>query len=194
MDKNKEGISRRILMTTFECLSAKGYANVSMRDIAREAGVALSQLTYYYNNKEGLFTEVVNMMMREYLQEIDKRLAQAKDYKEKISSLIVFFKELINEKPDLFRLFIDFTAQAQWHPSFKVQVDNLFESIAKLIEKSVLSQESMLQESNKLQGYSPKAVSKLILGTLYGTSIQIMLGSSKEDAFEALELAESILI
>ena len=35
--------------------SQRGYANVSMRDIARQAGVAISQIAYHYKNKEGLF-------------------------------------------------------------------------------------------------------------------------------------------
>jgi len=59
--------SKKILQTAYQCLSTRGYANVSMRDIADEAGVALSQLNYYYKNKEGLFTEVVKMMMNQYL-------------------------------------------------------------------------------------------------------------------------------
>jgi len=42
----KANQSERILQTAFECISSKGYANVSMRDIADEAGVALSQLMY----------------------------------------------------------------------------------------------------------------------------------------------------
>lgn len=66
--------SERILLTAFECLSTRGYANVSMRNIADEAGVALSQLTYYYKNKENLFTEVINMMMDQYLKEIKSTL------------------------------------------------------------------------------------------------------------------------
>lgn len=70
----KENTSDKILMTAFECLSAKGYANVSMRNIADEAGVALSQLAYHYKNKETLFTAVINMMMDQYLNEIETTL------------------------------------------------------------------------------------------------------------------------
>lgn len=193
MDESKKSISETILTTAFVCLSTKGYANVSMRDIANEAGVALSQLTYYYKNKEGLFREVINMMMRQYLQEIEKKLVQAKGYREKIRSLIRFFKELIKDKPDLFRIFIDFTAQAQWHPVFKVQMDELFKKIAKLIENSILSDGDSSRDNGKMQEYSPESLSKLILGTLYGASIQIMLAHGKQDSFESLELAESML-
>lgn len=39
--------AQKILLAAYDCLSTRGYANVTMRNIADEAGVALSQLTYY---------------------------------------------------------------------------------------------------------------------------------------------------
>jgi len=192
-NEEKENVSQKILITAFDCLSTKGYANVSMMDIANEASVALSQLTYYYKNKEGLFTEVIHMMMHQYLHEIEMNLMSAKSRKEKIASLVKYFKELINEKPNLLKLFIGFTAQALWLPSFRKQVDNLFESITKLIEKNILSNEMNEEIGSGFQEYSSKFIAKLILGALYGTSIQIMLGSDKDDAFKSLNLAENLL-
>jgi hypothetical protein len=41
--------------------------------------------------------------------------------------------------------------------------------------------------------YSPRSVAKLILGALYGTSIQLMLSSDSDVSFEPLDLAESLL-
>lgn len=66
-ETDKLNQSEKILLAAFKCISSKGYANVSLRDIADEAGVVLSQLNYYYKNKEGLFTEVVKMMIGKYL-------------------------------------------------------------------------------------------------------------------------------
>jgi AcrR family transcriptional regulator len=42
-----------------------------MRDIADAAGVALSQLNYHYKNKEGLFIEVINLTIENYLKELE---------------------------------------------------------------------------------------------------------------------------
>jgi AcrR family transcriptional regulator len=178
--------SERILLTAFECLSTRGYANVSMRNIADEAGVALSQLTYYYKNKENLFTEVINMMMDQYLKEIKSTLESTTDVKDKIASLVKFFKELIRNKPDLLRLFIDFTAQALWVPSFREQLDSLFNDLTEIIERNLPI--DTIVNRNSL-GYSPKSIAKLLFGALFGTSIQIILGSDRDSAFESLNLA-----
>jgi AcrR family transcriptional regulator len=182
--------SERILLTAFECLSTRGYANVSMRNIADEAGVALSQLTYYYKNKENLFTEVINMMMDQYLKEIKSTLESTTDVKDKIASLVKFFKELIRNKPDLLRLFIDFTAQALWVPSFREQLDSLFNDLTEIIERNLPI--DTIVNRNSL-GYSPKSIAKLLFGALFGTSIQIILSSDRDSAFESLNLAESLI-
>jgi AcrR family transcriptional regulator len=187
---DKTNPSEKILITAFDCLSTRGYANVSMRNIAEEAGVALSQLTYYYKNKERLFIEVINMMIFQYLHEIKGNLESARDEQERFASLIRFFKELIRHKPKLLQLFIDFIAQALWIPSFREQLDSLFSDLTAIIERDLLSDTKI---NKRYLGYSPKTVAKLILGALLGTSIQIILGSERDSAFESLNLAESLL-
>lgn len=189
-EKIKANPSEKILLTAYECLSTRGYANVSMRDIASESGVALSQLTYYYKNKERLFIEVIEMMMHQYLHEIENKLESAADTKDKITALVDFFKNLIRDKPKLLKLFIDFTAQALWIPSFREQVDSLFDKLSGIIESSIVTDSKIDQYAPE---YSSKSIAKLILGALYGASIQIILGSGTDSAFESLNLAESLL-
>ena len=186
----KTNQSRKILQTAFQCLSTRGYANVSMRDIADEAGVALSQLNYYYKNKDGLFTEVVKMMMHQYLHEVEDKLKATSNTKEKIASLVKYFNELIRKNPELLRLFIDFTAQSLWLPSFRKQLKNLFADLSEMIEQSILVGTAI---NKNLRECSSKSVAKLVLGALYGTSIQIMLDSDEDKAFDSLNLVEMIL-
>lgn len=186
----KTSQSQKILQTAFQCLSTRGYANVSMRNIADEAGVALSQLNYYYKNKEGLFTEVVKMMMHQYLHEVEEKLKSTKNAKEKIASLVKYFNELIRKNPELLRLFIDFTAQSLWLPSFRRQLKNLFADLSEMIEKSILAGTVI---NKNLREYSSRSVAKLVLGALYGTSIQIMLDSDEDKAFDSLNLIGMIL-
>lgn len=164
---------------------------MSMRNIADEAGVALSQLNYYYKNKEGLFTEVVKMMMHQYLHEVEEKLKSTKNAKEKIASLVKYFNELIRKNPELLRLFIDFTAQSLWLPSFRRQLKNLFADLSEMIEKSILAGTVI---NKNLREYSSRSVAKLVLGALYGTSIQIMLDSDEDKAFDSLNLIGMILI
>jgi AcrR family transcriptional regulator len=187
---DKTGPSEKILNTAFECLSTRGYAAVTMRNIADEAGVALGQVTYYYKSKENLFLEVINMMIYQYLSEIEQKLELATGKKQRVNALMSFFKELLQDNPSLFRLFIDFTAQALWIPSFREKVNGLFERLAEIIAKNLMLDAD--KSSWKLD-YTPRSVSKLILGALYGTSIQLLLSSDSNVSFEPLDLAENLL-
>ncbi|HOD93613.1 MAG TPA: TetR/AcrR family transcriptional regulator [Clostridia bacterium] len=187
---DKTGPSEKILNTAFECLSTRGYAAVTMRNIADEAGVALGQVTYYYKSKENLFLEVINMMIYQYLSEIERKLESATGRKQKFAALMAFFKELLKDNPNLFKLFIDFTAQALWVPSFREKVNSLFERLAEIIEKNLTLN---TDNDNRKSDYSPRNVAKLILGAFYGTSIQLMLSSDNDVSFESLNLAESLI-
>lgn len=171
---DKTSPSKKILNTAFECLSTRGYAKVSMQNIADEAGVALGQVTYYYKSKETLFLKVIDMMMLQYLREVEKRLESTTDEKQKLAALIGFFKELVRDNPKLLKLFIDFTAQALWIPSFREQLNILFYRLTELIESNLRID---IKTDKRYFGYSSQSVATLILGALFGTSIQIILGS-----------------
>jgi len=173
---NKENQAQKILTTAFHCLAAKGYANVSMRDIADEAGVALSQLHYYYKNKEGLFNEVVKMMIRQYLTEIDIKLRTSAGAGDKMANLVSYFKELVKKKPELLKLFIDFTAQSLWSPSLGEQLKNFFQELTAIIARDVLE-----EPDEPFTGCSASEKARLVLGALYGVSLQTILDDGKNN-------------
>jgi AcrR family transcriptional regulator len=181
--------SQKILLAAFECISSKGYANVSLRDIADEAGVVLSQLNYYYKNKEGLFTEVIKMMMQKYLQEAENNLRNGTTAKEKISSLIMYFQGMLEENPKLFRLLYDFTGMALWSVSFSKLLHNLFEDLANLIEKHVLNN---IPVKSNLRGYTSKSIARMLFGAMFGTAIQVILDPQDKKLPEALKAIELV--
>ena len=182
--------AEKILNAAFECLSTRGYANVSMRNIAEEADVALGQMTYYYKSKEALFLEVIDRMTLQYLREVEELLDSVTGQKQKLEALIGFFKGLLKHNPKLLKLLIDFTAQALWVPSFREQLDRLYHRLTELIEKNLVLD---AKTDRRYLGYSSQSVAKLILGALNGISIQIMLDYDRDDSFESLFLTESLL-
>ena len=185
MSKNIKDMNQaqRILNAAFKCISDRGYANVSLRDIADEAGVVLSQLNYYYKNKEGLFVEVINMLAQLYIIEIEDKLKKSKSQKEGIKSLIEYFQELLSENPELIKLLFDLTSMALWSKSLKSLLNELFNSLARLIEKYIVSE---FFDKERFKNSSPRILSRIMLGTIIGTLIQIILSNDKEDMLNSL--------
>lgn len=180
----------KILKTAFDCLGERGYANVSMRDIAKESGTALSQLTYYFKTKEGLFLEVINMMSARYINEVECLMEQVNGAKDKLGALVKYFKDLVKDNPKLLRLFVDFTAQALWIPSFKKKMDNLFNDLAQMIESEIVEE---VKEKAVVKKDAAQATAKLIFGALYGISVQMILGKEQDVSIDMLNLTESLL-
>lgn len=178
--------SKKILLAAFKCISSKGYANVSLRDIADEAGVVLSQLNYYYKNKEGLLTEVIKMMVQKYLLEIEECLKKGETPKEKISSLISYFRQILKYNPELFKLLYDFTGLAIWSTAFSDLLSNLFKDLSNMIEKYILRN----IPTKNLRGYSTKSLARMILGAMFGTAIQVILDTEEEKLPEALNAVQ----
>ena len=59
MSFHKKNPSEKIKEATINMLAQYTYDEISMRKIAKEANVALGQLTYYYRTKENLIVSVV---------------------------------------------------------------------------------------------------------------------------------------
>lgn len=95
---SKKGInafqSEVILSAAYNCIATQGCANTSLWDIAESAGVVLSQLNYYYKNKEGLFIEVIKMMINKYRAEVESRIQLDETAIERMISLIHSHQEV----------------------------------------------------------------------------------------------------
>ena len=185
-ETNGQTQSEKILLSAYACISTRGYANVSMRDIADEAGVVLSQLNYYFKNKEGLFKEVVRMMISKYLREIEASLDQENSPQKRAKGLINYFRNMLQHNPELFRLLYDFTGLAIWSPVFSSLLSELFKDLSDMIEKYIFK-DLQLKE---LKGYSTKTLSRLILGSMFGTGIQVLLDQDEElpEALNAMQI------
>lgn len=181
--------SQKILNAALKCISEKGYASVSLRNIADEAGVVLSQLHYYYKNKEGLFIEIVKTLSNQYLNEIEDKLQKSKTQPQRISCLIEYFQEMLRKKPELFKMLFDLTSMSIWAASLKEILNDLFKSMAGLIEKYIIKEDS---ENEKFKQYSAIELSRMMLGTLFGTSIQVILAPEKEDLIDSLSTLKLI--
>lgn len=104
-----------------------------------------------------------------------------------------YFRNILTEHPDVMKIFLDFSIQAMWNRSFRFQVTYLFNKLAELIRDDVLSKEPSA-DSLVLGKYSADAVSKVILGSLYGTAFQVLLtGKSKQELEEIFGLGNTLI-
>jgi AcrR family transcriptional regulator len=52
----------------YRCIAKRGYANTTVRDIAREAGVGLGLITHYFENKDEILYTLADYVFEQYKQ------------------------------------------------------------------------------------------------------------------------------
>ncbi len=66
----------------------KGFANTTMRDIARATGMSLGGLYHYFKNKEDLLFKILNHYMDLTLSNLEQNLAPLSSPKEQIAFIL----------------------------------------------------------------------------------------------------------
>lgn len=179
MDKiKKTNQSEQILDAAYKCISSKGYANISLRNIANEAGVALSQLHYYFGSKKDLFREIIKRMIKKYLTEFEYHLEKESTSKDKITSIIKYFQKVLKNDPELFKLLYDLSSLALWSDSFKDLLSNLFKDLTEMIEECVANSNSL---KDNLKEYNSDSLARIILGSALGIALQFSLDSNNNE-------------
>jgi AcrR family transcriptional regulator len=89
----------RLLESASNIFSRKGYAAATVREIVEAAGVTKPVLYYYFNNKEGLFREMVENSNVKLLALLEKTKASGGTIRQKILRLMddvfmLYFEEL----------------------------------------------------------------------------------------------------
>lgn len=70
--KNRAGAQERLLEAALDIFGRDGYEAATTRVIAREAGVNIAAIPYYYNGKEGLYHAVITHIVALIKQQIDE--------------------------------------------------------------------------------------------------------------------------
>jgi AcrR family transcriptional regulator len=173
-----EATAERILDAAFESIAARGCGAVTLRGIAEEAGVVLSQLNYYYGNKESLFAAVLKRMQQGYVEGLDARLKDCGTLAGQINVLVDYNEFILRDSPDTYRNFLEFFNFAMTSEAFRVEVAHFTSEIAAMIESRVTRYEP---GDKGRSGFSVAAVTRFILSASFGIALQHFLSPASKE-------------
>ncbi len=93
----------RLVAAALKVLAEQGYHKTSMKEIAREAGVAQGLINYYFPSKDDLMFEVFQMESLKYAEEM-QRIADIPKGEHFIRHALEVPKGMVNAYPDWHRL------------------------------------------------------------------------------------------
>ena len=81
-----------------EAIAEVGYADASMAEIARRAGVAKSVVSYHFSNRADLMREVLRTAMATYATFMEPRMARATSASDKLRAYVVGTADYVVEQ------------------------------------------------------------------------------------------------
>ena len=96
-------LARRAQITqcAAEAITEVGYADASMAEIARRAGIAKSVVSYHFSDKEGLMGEVLRTALATYAKFMESRMAGATSVSDKLRAYLTGTADYVAEHRSL---------------------------------------------------------------------------------------------
>ena len=92
----------KIMQAAKKLFTQNGFAATRTRDIAKEAGINLALLNYYFRSKEKLFDIVMIDNFRQFIRGISIHLLNdASTVEEKVQRIVTAYIDFLNNHPDL---------------------------------------------------------------------------------------------
>lgn len=162
----------KILDAAYAVIAREGYAQTSLRQIAQEANVAVSQIGYHYQNKEGLLLAVVRRVANNYHAYMQTYLQYKMSPREKAECFIQLYQEVLEDDPELFRVLYDLAGLALWSEPLRLQIREIFKGIMDQITSEIFTQELMGELGYT---YAPETLASLFFGGIFGIAVLALL-------------------
>lgn len=190
--KREEKVAK-ILSSTIQLLSEKGYDNTSIVDIANHAKVYKSLLHYYFKDKEELVSKALATKSSSMIQPSKDALSAAKSIDELIDGALVFFKKDIAANPDFFGLIFETWCTARRSKKIKEEfnagINHTVDDIKEVLENAAKRGLIAIRNPSEIE-----AVSRIILALYHGLALQLMHNPSISDNQELWDRVRRILM
>jgi AcrR family transcriptional regulator len=167
-DVDEAGRRSQIVRAAAAVLGRQGYAETSLKDVAREAGVAPGLLHYYFESKEELLLEVVMGTERQLVADWKAVVDEVDDPLERIVTGLDHAEARCADQPEFFRMLLDLYTVSLSSPALRVRCAGLRNHLVDEIEIEVR------QVLGRLPAYSlvsPRELAGAILSAMDGIAL-----------------------
>jgi len=186
VDIDDAGRRSQIVRAAAAVLGRQGYAETSLKDVAREAGVAPGLLHYYFESKEELLLEVVMVTERQMVASWKAVVEAVDDPLERIVTGLDHAESRCAEQPEFFRMLIDLYTVSLSSPALRVRCAALRTHLMDEVEVE------LRQVLGRLPAYSlvsPRELAGAILSAIDGIALSgLVVQQPAAAAFRALKV------
>lgn len=175
----------KLLESALTLFSEKGYEGTSIREIIEGAGVTRPVLYYYFENKEDLFTRLVEEKFSELVGQIERAKYDHDSCRDRLKSIIRTAFQLAEDNPEAVRLILQvFFSPPQQGPSLDRQAlaRKRFKHIEDIMQEGI--------ENNEVSGGDAQSLGLVFLGIM---DMHVMAKTNRPETRLTDELADGLV-
>lgn len=126
-----------MLLIALELFATQGFANVTIKDIARKAGMNTALIYYYYRNKEDLFFAALKHAIGQALGERSDREASDTDPVEVIRDWFDTNERLLAPISQMLKLMLDYRTAGRRSASIQGLIEQFYGGEMELLSRTI---------------------------------------------------------
>jgi TetR/AcrR family transcriptional regulator, fatty acid metabolism regulator protein len=160
----------QIVRATIQCLARDGYGGLTMKRVAREAGLSQGILHYYFQDKGAMLVAALHAVA----VDMDRRVAAAqarggRDARARLRALIAACLETAVTDRELWAVFVEFWGEAMHDRRLRAVNAALYTRMRRLIGRLVAEG----TRAGAFRRLDPASAAAIILGLVDGVALQL---------------------
>jgi TetR/AcrR family transcriptional repressor of bet genes len=118
-DALKEARKVQLMEATIDCIAARGFADLTLADVAKAAGLSVGIVNFYFRSKDVLLVETLRHLVADYVQQTNENIRSAGvTAAAQIDAMIEsdFHRTIANRKR--VTVWYAFWGETRWRPEF----------------------------------------------------------------------------
>ncbi len=118
-DALKEARRVQLMEATIDCIAARGFADLTLADVARTAGLAVGLVNFYFKSKDQLLIETLRHLVDDYIKQTNENFRTAgPGAAAQVEAMIEsdFHRAVANRKK--VTVWYAFWGETRWRPEF----------------------------------------------------------------------------
>ena len=172
----------QIVRATVRCLAREGYTRLTMKKVAREAGVSQGILHYYFADKRAILAATLEAVSRD----LDRRVTAAqsrtgRDPAARLRALVRACLEVAVGRPEFWVVFVEFWGEMMHDRRLREVNAEVYTRTRRLIGRLIAEGVA----AGRFRPVDPPRAAAVVLGLVDGVSLQLTFDP------EAFSLAEA---
>ncbi len=180
----------QIVRATIRCLARDGYTRLTMKRVAREAGVSQGILHYYFADKRAMLAATLEVVARD----LDRRVAAAqsrtgRDPRARLRALVRACLEVAVRRPEYWVVFVEFWGEMLHDRRLRDLNTEIYARTRRLIGRLIAEG----VRAGRFRAVEPARAAAVVLGLVDGLSLQLTFDPEAFSVAEATRFCDDAL-